>query len=765
MDAETANPQPGAIGVPPATLLHAGRRLPLVGELNVGRAPENDIVIEHESVSRQHASIRPVRGGYAITDLGSRNGTRLNGERFSGESRPLASGDTVTIGGEALRFLAGEATVYRAQQPQALRTAHVHFPGERLTIGRDASNDVVLGDPNVSRFHAEIVRHEGRVELRDLASRNGTRVDGQPTRAAVLTAGSEVGVGSYRLIFDGSSFVARADQGALRLDAEDVVVRVKGKQILAPTSASVEPGELVAIIGESGAGKSTLLRALAGVSPISEGTVTVNGEPVTSRGTDIGYLPQDEIVHGKLTVREALTYAARLRLPNDTSPEELVATVDRALGELELTEHADTRIESLSGGQRKRVGVATELLSQPSLLFLDEPTSGLDPGLETRLMKLLRELAERSRGVVLVTHATKNLSVCGRLIVMGRGGLLCFEGPPEEARQFFGAATYDDIYAELDRRPAIEWHEKLRAHVARRDGARAERAAAQREPAATPPSERPRRGLGQMLPQAGVLTARYARLFVRDRRNVIILLAQVPVLALAIIGLFNVEVFAKRTGAGEAVKLLFLVVTVAVWLGTIDSAREIVKERSVFTREHAVGVRLSAYVISKLIVLFTLVATQVFLLLAIVVAFQPLHAGMGTYGLVLAILVVTGFSAVGMGLVMSAVVRTQDQATSFIPLLLIPQMFFGGSIVPVATMSAGLALFSKVVVAQWSYAGVGTAVDLNAKITSDRAYAKVSRFGSDYFDVSGRTTLLVLGLLLAVFLVLTIIPLVRRAST
>ena len=189
------------------------------------------------------------------------------------------------------------------------------------------------------------------------------------------------------------------------------------------------------------------MKALAGVKPPSEGTITVNGEPLESRLTDIGYLPQDEIVHGRLTVYEALDYAARLRLPSDTSAQEIEDTVDRVIDELELEAHGNTRIELLSGGQRKRVGLAAELLSRPSLLFLDEPTTGLDPGLEARMMLLLRDLADRDRAVMVVTHATKSLDTCAKIVVMGRGGRLCFHGPPEEALTFFGAETFDDIYA------------------------------------------------------------------------------------------------------------------------------------------------------------------------------------------------------------------------------------------------------------------------------------------------------------------------------
>ncbi|MEA2271115.1 MAG: transport system ATP-binding/permease protein [Solirubrobacteraceae bacterium] len=735
-----------AAGVPrgggwSATVLYEGRRIDVAGEgLTIGRLADNEVVIAKHSVSRRHARISPVQGGYWITDLGSRNGTQLNGERFHGESRWLANGDTVLVGGQALRFVSGEATRHGAERPSFLKTHFIEFPRDRLTIGRDRSNDVVLEDPNVSRFHAEIVRDGERVALYDLGSRNGTRIDAEPIRHAILTAGSEIGIGPYRLLFDGRSFHAREERGALRLDAERVAMNVKEKQILAPTSLSVEPGEFVAVIGESGSGKSTLVKALAGVTAPSEGSVTVSGEPIASRLTDVGYLPQDEIVHGKLSVTEALTYAAKLRLPHDTTKAEIAASVERVLGELGLEEHAHTRVESLSGGQRKRVGLAVELLGQPSLLFLDEPTTGLDPGLETRMMTLLGELAEHGRAVVVVTHATKNLDLCRKLVVMGRGGELCFQGTPDAALEFFGGDGYDDIYAALERVPAIEWRRRFDEQ---------ERPKLPPDPEEEAPAGKRRRGRrrrrGRVIPQARVLTSRYVRLFLRDRRNILILVGQVPVLALAIVGLFNADVFGGSGEVSDAVKLLFLIVTVAMWVGTIDSAREIIKEKGVYVREEAVGVRMAAYLFSKVAVLFVLAAVQSLLLAGIVFAFQPLHGSRATYVTVALVLVLTAFAAVAIGLLMSAAVRTQDQATSFIPMLLIPQLFFGGSIVPVATMSEPLAQASKVVVAQWSYAGMGSALDLNARIAADKAYAQVSRIGTEFFDVAAVPVYLILG--------------------
>jgi ABC-type multidrug transport system ATPase subunit/ABC-type multidrug transport system permease subunit len=743
----SAAPAPGGSASAPATVLHAGERFVLLkGVWAIGRLPDNDLAIAKDAISRHHARIEAVPGGYRITDLGGHNGTQLNGERFRDESRWLANGDTIVIGGEVLRFLTGEETrLGSAPQAPVSGTEVVQLSKRHLTLGRDRSNDVVLDDPNVSRFHAEVARIDDRVAVRDLGSRNGTRVNGELVRTAVLEPGSEVGIGPYRLVFDGSAFVARSEQGALRLDAEGVGMRVGDKQILAETTLSVEPGQLVAFIGESGSGKTTLLKALAGVTTPTSGSVSVNGEPVGARLTDIGYLPQDEIVHPDLTVTESLRYSARLRLPSDTGEDEITATVVRALDELGLEEHADTRIGSLSGGQRKRVGLATEILSRPSLLFLDEPTTGLDPGLESRMMTLLRELSDNSRAVIVVTHATKSLGLCDRLVVMGRGGVLCFQGSPDEAVEFFGVESYDDIYPSLEEHDPRDWQRRFAGGAAA--------ASARAEPDGARPAKRTSRARGSVLYQARVLTSRYARLFTRDRRNMLILLGQTPILGLAIAGLFKITVFKRpSTDAGQAVKLTFLLLVTTVWIGMIDSAREIIKEKGVFSRENSAGVRLSAYLISKAIVLFTLAAIQALILTGIVLFFQPLHSHLDVYAAVLLIVVLTAFAAVSMGLLVSAVVRNQDQATSFIPLVLIPQLFFGGSIVATADMSGPLKAITKVVVTQWSYAGLGTAVDMNGRIAQNVNYARVSRFGHDYFTLSrGSTYLILLGFIVVFF--------------
>ena len=401
------------------------------------------------------------------------------------------------------------------------------------------------------------------------------------------------------------------------------------------------------------------------------------------------------------------------------------------------------RSGSLSGGQRKRTGVASELLGRPSLLFLDEPTTGLDPGLEGKMMLLLRELADQSRAVVVVTHATKNLGLCDKVAVMGRGGNLTYYGTPAGAVEFFEVDDYDGIYGALEERGAEEWRALF----------------APRTDEGAPPPARPVRGRQRRAPsprravqQTRTLTTRYLKVLLRDRRNMALLLGQAPILGLANGVLFKSGLFDRPGGRPrDAAQLLFLMVVTVAWLGAIDASREIVKERGVLAREAAVGVRLSSYLASKVLVLFGLVALQALVFAGVVLALRPLDANTADYVEMLALLVSTGFVAVAMGLTISALVRSEDQATSLTPLAVIPQLLFAGAIVPLAQMAPVVKAIPYAIFSQWSFAGVGTAIDMNGRIADDPAFSRTNPFGTHFFNVTFGTSELALGLFLLGF--------------
>jgi len=691
----------------PNTVRVGTREMPIgPAGLTIGRDESCDITLDTPQASRRHARIYVDDSGCWIEDLGSTNGTFVKGRRIAGPIL-LSSGEKVIIADHEMQVLAGERTALGQAghlapvQPTDLQEVPLGPRG--LTIGRDPSNDLVLDDPNISRFHAVINRAGDDVVLRDLSSRNGTRIDGEVVSTASLSPGAQIAIGGYRLTFTGTSLIPRDDRGALRLVTRGVAMTVNGRVLLAPTSLVVEPGELVAVIGESGAGKTTLLKALAGITTPTAGEVLVNGEPVASRLTDVGYVPQEDIVHRLLTVREALRYAAQLRLPPDTSAAEVDRAVDRVLGELDLAAHADKLVRTISGGQRKRVGVAAELLSRPGILFLDEPASGLDPGLEKRLMELLQKLSRDSRPIVTITHSTKHLSLCDKLAVMARGGFLVYYGPPADALEHFGVTDFDDIYTVLDRHPPEHWRDLQRAVTPDRTRTRPtlslNRPSRQRQPA--------------VLPQALILARRYSTLLLRDRRNLIILLGQVPILAFLIAIGFSAHTFAPTGSRIDATTFLFVTAITAMWLGAIAAAREIVKEKSVFLRERAVGVSVSAYLISKVAVLFVLCATQTAILSVILFSLRPLHESASAYLATYVLLLLTSLAAVAMGLLASTLARTEDQSTSFIPMILIPQLLFGGAIITLVGKGIAIKVLAALMVSRWSFASLGSAIHLN----------------------------------------------------
>lgn len=298
-------------------------------------------------------------------------------------------------------------------------------PAGALTIGRATDNDIVISDVLASRHHAMLIPTPLGTEIRDSRSINGTFVNGVRIGSAILTEGDLVTIGNVDLEFHGGSLVRRTETatGSGGLEVRDVCFDVEGgKRLLNNISLTARPGTLTAIIGGSGAGKTTLARLIAGYTRPSSGSVLFEGHNIhadyASLRSRVGMVPQDDVVHRQLTVNQALGYAAELRLPPDSSQADRDQAVAEVLEELEMTKHAETRVDKLSGGQRKRASVALELLTGPSLLLLDEPTSGLDPALDRQVMLMLRGLADAGRVVLVVTHSVAYLDVCDQILLL-----------------------------------------------------------------------------------------------------------------------------------------------------------------------------------------------------------------------------------------------------------------------------------------------------------------------------------------------------------
>lgn len=629
----------------------------------------NTVCLPHPSVSVEHAvvrvddELRPV-----VEDLESTNGTFVNGEKVDGV-RVLKEGDLLTFGTFRSRSL-----IFRDSAREELQVDAAQLVDGRLVIGRDPACTLVLNHVLISRHHAELRETADGFEIADLGSQNGTFVNEERVTRQRIQENDRIRIGPYQLVFHGGELRHQLDGAAIEVAVRDVRVDVDGPMgrlpILRGVSLVAGRREIVAIIGSSGSGKSTLLACVAGLVQTEAGEVLYNGAPLGEVRLEarerIGFVPQTDVLHEELTVEQCLEHAARLRLPRTTSGLERYEQVRRVLGILELEERASTPISQLSGGQKKRVSIGIELLSQPGVLLLDEPTAGLDPRTEERMTHLFRRIAGEGCTILLTTHLLGSFDLFDRVTVLAEGRL-AFYGKPTEFYEHFDVNSPRDVYARLEgERTAEEWESGF-AGTRFHDANVVQPLRALH--AAPMPEAPPRlRGLGQ----AAALAARYAARKVGDRTGMAVLAIEGPV-----IGLLTLAV---SGGVANAPRTLFISVIAALWFGCLAAVREVVDEWPIYRRERAVGVGIAPFLLSKLAVLLPIGLAQTSLLAG------TLAAGGAVQGHLLpaiGLLFLLHSVGVATGLAVSCVARSAASALAAVPLLMIPQMLFAGLLVPV----------------------------------------------------------------------------------
>ncbi|MEU1653000.1 FHA domain-containing protein [Streptomyces pristinaespiralis] len=688
---------------------------------HVGRDPLSDIVIDDPRVSWHHAVLRADDGHWTVADENSTNGTYAEGRRI--HVRVVGPGSVLRFGSAAdgpravLADLAPPAVEAPAVEPPVVpspalappaaqpgpppvvsmpaatgtfrRPTSVRpLPARTVRIGRSPDNELVVDDLVVSRRHAELrTGPDGTYEIVDLGSHNGTYLNGMPVDRAPVRAGDIVGVGHSAFVLVGDELQEFVDTGEVSLDVQDLTVSVDGgrKTLLDHVSFPVGEKCLLAVVGPSGAGKSTLLNALTGLRPAQRGTVLYDGRDLYRDYAElrrrIGLVPQDDILHAQLTVRRALSYAAELRFPQDTERSEREARVAEVIRELGLDQRAGQPIHSLSGGQRKRVSVALELLTKPSLLFLDEPTSGLDPGMDRSVMHMLRGLADDGRTVVVVTHSVLSLDVCDRLLVLAPGGRIAYYGPPGQALGFFGFAEWPEAFEAFESDRGRDWAEMYRGSRFNSQyivGATAQpRLPAGRAPGPVPPPPKTQSWSAQLL----TLVRRYTAALSADRTFLVIMIA-LPF----VMGAMARALAGGRLDRETALNALLILCVGAVLTGAANAVRELVKERPIYQRERAVGLSRSAYLMSKVVVLGTITVLQAIVLTLVALAGVDLGApgGEGVLlpplpELTLAVALLS-FTAMMLGLLISALVRKEEVTMPLLVLLAIVQVVFCGAL-------------------------------------------------------------------------------------
>ncbi|WAJ46268.1 ATP-binding cassette domain-containing protein [Mycobacterium sp. Aquia_216] len=588
--------------------------------------------------------------------------------------------------------------------------------GGTAWIGRELDNDIVIHDVLASRHHAFLEPTPGGIEIRDANSINGTFVNGIRVGQALLSEGDVVTIGNVDLVFT-AGMLARRREAATRaggLEVRQVGFAINGKDLLQQISMTARPGTLTAIIGGSGAGKSTLSRLIAGYTTPTAGAVTFEGHNIhtayASLRSRIGMVPQDDVVHRQLTVNQALGYAAELRLPPDTSKADRDQVVAQVLDELGLTPHAETRVDKLSGGQRKRASVALELLTGPSLLILDEPTSGLDPALDLQVMTMLRQLADAGRVVLVVTHSLTYLDVCDQVLLMAPGGKIAFLGPPGHIGDAMGTTNWAQIFAKVGADPD-EANRRFLERQERTLPTRAQTPADLGAPART-----------SRLRQFSTIARRQIRLIISDRAY-FAFLAVLPF----ILGALSLTV-PGDTGFGvadpngetpdEAAQILTLLSIAAVFMGTALTIRDLIGERPIFQREQAVGLSTGAYLSAKISVFCAFAIVQAVIVTGIVLLGKgaPTQPALllGNPGFELfATVAATCVASAILGMVLSSIARSNEQIMPLLVVSLMLQLVLAGGLIPV-TGRIFLDQLSWLMPSRWGYAASAAAVNLRA---------------------------------------------------
>lgn len=708
----------------------------------IGRDKSADIQVMGSKVSRTHLRLEFDGNHWNAVDLDSSNGTFLNGKAV----REFAITELISIflggdNGQEIRLHPLELGKKKNKEPikktpiqkgDQTRVASVleNYPAshddqtsrirlqQRIRIGRDAANDWQIEDLTVSRFHAEVVQNDsGGFDLVDLRSSNGSFINGQQIKRREIEIGDLISIGGATRRFTSDGLDSPVGIDGVDVVAKDLHFSVGDRQLLNDINFHLGPRSLTAIVGPSGAGKSTLLNAITGRTTPTEGQILIGGRDLHKEFGDlsqrIGLVPQADILHTRLTVKQALNYGAALRFPSETSKAERRARVEEVMEKLELTPRADLRIDKLSGGQRKRASIGLELLTKPSILVLDEPTSGLDPGLDAHVMETLRKLADDGQTVVLVTHSVDNLNFCDNVVLLASGGRIAYAGPSSTVFTALGKNNWAEVFRMLSSPEALLLSNKKRSGVI------------------SPTTELSHEKIKKQswVRQLLTLSARYLQVISSDRYY-LGLLAAIPIL----IGLICYAT-AGDLGLGLGVpgangelfnpsarSNLMILILGTVFIGLSTSIQEIIKEDPIRLREKSVGIRSGTYLMSKVLVLGIATSIQSIIFASILLFNRPVPAkGLfigSSYLEILFLTVLLGFASMCLGLLVSSVLSSPEQAMPILVGLTMAQVVLSGAL---PGKNEGIIdLISPLVPSYWSMNAFSASVNLlDISIISD----------------------------------------------
>ena len=706
--------------------------------LMIGSDSSCDIRISNNRVSRNHCQvIFSKENGLKIVDLNSSNGTYLNGIKLkAGNTYSLNLKDQVQLAGVSgiIISVGSENTQSKGLEDQK-NILELFNNTDMIVVGRDSSCDLRINDTRISRRHASIKKiTNDKFLLKDLDSLNGIYVNGSKVNGSrTISKKDNIFLGKYLLKIDGRAKDLSDELAISAIGIEKVYPnQKKGKKALHKMDISVPSRSLLAIMGPSGCGKSTLLKSLNGESPPTKGKVLIFNQDLISNyeylKTQIGYVPQDDIVHKQLTVEQSLYFAAKLRIANINN-DDINIKIDQILSELNISHIKKNLISDISGGQRKRVSIAIELLTDPMLLFLDEPTSPLDPQTIEDFLNILKKLSENGTTVIMVTHKPEDLDYMDEVIFMAdnNGGKIVYYGDSTKYKDYFNVNNAVSVFSQISGDNSKEWVDKYS------------------NPRPLSTTQDKEKILVNKSNQSSVgqffwLTYRYFKIKTNDRVNTSIMLLQAPIIAALACLVFN-EV---------TLSVLFIMAVSSVWFGSTNAAREIVGELPIYKRERMYNLRLIPYIFSKITVLslFSIIQSFVF------VYILYFNYGNSDYDLFFnnpfSAFIWMSFltiSSTFLGLLLSAIFDTSEKVLAVVPIVLIPQIMLAGLVAKIGSKT--VEFISYLTFTRWGIEGFGNiqgdlVTDNPLNKTSDAIVLLKNNFHESYsenFNSSGSLSL------------------------
>lgn len=634
------------------------------GVVTIGRDSFSDVLLENNEVSKLHAQIIIEKGKLKLVDLESTNGSFIKSNKLIPNTQiNIKVGDKIFFSNSNTSYLEIEKQNKLNLEPKGnlVQTDLLSLINkkDRVSIGRNEECDLVLYHPQISRRHCEIIKDQNGVLILKDYSRNGTFVNGKKIHNShKLSSSDKIIIGPFIIPFKGE-VQDITKEIAIRAEGVEKVYK-NGFQALNDCYLNINSGTLMAIMGPSGCGKSTLLKTLNGESPATRGKVYLFNQELTSNyeylKTQIGYVPQDDIVHKELTVYQSMFYAAKLRLEN-RSEEDINNKINQILDSLNISFIKNQLVGQISGGQRKRVSIAVELLTDPLILFLDEPTSPLDPQTIEEFLKILKNLANSGTTVVMVTHKPEDLVYMDSAMFLAEGGYIVYDGPSSSYTNYFGVASAVEVYASLVGKKAKKWIQKFndQSNIKKRSF--------------TQNKKQENITTANSIKQFYWLSARYMKIKTNDKLNSAILILQAPIIAVLLLLIFD--------HITQAVP--FLIAISAIWFGANNSAREIVGELPIYKRERMFNLKIIPYVFSKLSVLTIFALIQAILFISIIAVRYDEPSWNNYMGSILWMVLIS-IAATLMGLLLSSTSNSTEKVMSIVPISLIPQIMLAGII-------------------------------------------------------------------------------------